>query len=248
MNNQATLDRMRELSLTGMAQAFESLLSLPVDKQPTTDMTVAQLVEAEHLHRWHRKTHLSIKNARFRYKASIQEVEYPQERNLDKNLVLRLADTSFITRHENVLITGATGCGKSFLATALGYQACQRGYKVGYFALPKLLQKLHLATADGSYAKELARLERLPLLILDDWGLPSLDLAARMAILQIMEDRHGKGSTIITSQLPVSKWYEYLADPTLADAILDRILHQAHRFELKGGSMRKRKNLSEIVA
>jgi DNA replication protein DnaC len=246
MNNQATLHRMHELSLTGMAQAFEVFLQLPIHQHPTADLMLAELVETEHLHRWQRKTELSIKNARFRYRASIEEVDYLPERNLDKNLMLRLADMSFISRHENVLIVGATGSGKSFLATALGYQACQKGYKVGYFALPKLLQKLHLATADGSYAKELARIERLSLLILDDWGLPVLDLSARMALLQMMEDRHGKGSVIITSQLPVAKWYEYLADPTLADAILDRILHQAHRIELKGGSMRKRKNLSDI--
>jgi DNA replication protein DnaC len=186
---------------------------------------LAELKEAEHLHRWQRKTELSIKNAHFRYQASIEEVDYQPEQNLDKSLVLRLADMSFISRHENVLITGAAGSGKSFLATALDYQACQKGWKVGYFALPKLLQKLHLATADSSYAKELACMERLSLLILDDWGLPVLDLSARMALLQIMEDRYGKGSIIITSQLPVNKWYEYLADPTLADAILERILH-----------------------
>ena len=170
MNNQATLDQMRQLSLTGMAQAFETIITLPLDKQMTTDQLVAHLIHAEHEHRQHRKMQSSIKQAKFRYQAAIEEIEYLPERNLDKNMMLRLADTSFIERCENVLITGATGCGKSFIATALGYQACQLGLKVGYFSLPKLLQKLHLAKADGSYAKELARLERINLLILDDWG------------------------------------------------------------------------------
>lgn len=248
MNNQATLSLLRELSLSGMADAFESMLSLPLDKQLTSDQLIARLTQAEQLHRQHRKMQSYIKQARFRYQASIEEIDYTAERNLDKNLLLRLADVSFITRSENVLITGSTGCGKSFIATALGYQACQKGLKVGYYSLAKLLQKLQLAKADGSYAKELAKLERWQLLILDDWGLQALDLNARMAILQIIEDRHGKHSTIITSQLPVAKWYDYIGEPTLADAILDRLLHQTHRIELKGESMRKRKNLTESIS
>ncbi|MBE8970606.1 ATP-binding protein, partial [Nostocales cyanobacterium LEGE 12452] len=155
------------------------------------------------------------------------------------------ADASFITRSENVLISGATGCGKSFIATALGYQACQMGLRVAYFSLPKLLQKLHLAKADGSYAKELARLERMHLLILDDWGLQPLDNHAKLAIMQLIEDRHAKASTIITSQLPINKWYEYLAEPTLGDAIMDRILQHANRIELKGQSMRVRMKMHQ---
>jgi DNA replication protein DnaC len=182
MNNQATLSLLRELSLAGMADAFESLLCLPLDQQLTSDQLIAHLTQAEQLHRQHRKMQTSIKQARFRYQASLEEIAYIPERNLDKNLLLRLADVSFIARSENVVITGATGCGKSFIATALGYQACQRGLKVGYYSLAKLLQKLHLAKADGSYAKELGKLERWQLLILDDWGLQALDLNARMAI------------------------------------------------------------------
>lgn len=170
MNNQATLDLMRQLSLSGMAQAFETIISLPMDKQLTSDQLIAHLIHAENEHRQHRKMQSAIKQAKFRYQAAVEEIEYLPERNLDKNLILRLADTSFITRAENILITGATGCGKSFIATALGYQACQMGLRVGYFSLPKLLQKLHIAKADGSYAKELAKLERMQLLILDDWG------------------------------------------------------------------------------
>jgi DNA replication protein DnaC len=243
MNNQATLDLMRELSLNGMAQAFETIVSLPADKQITADQLLAHLVHAEADHRKHRKMLNAIQQAKFRYQANIEEIEYLPDRNLEKNFILRLADTSFISRNENVLITGATGCGKSFIATALGYQACQMGLKVAYFSLPKLLQKLLLAKADGSYAKELARLEKMHLLLLDDWGLQPLDLNAKMAIMQLIEDRHGKAATIITSQLPISKWHEYIAEPTLADAILDRILQHAHRIELNGQSMRKRKNM-----
>jgi DNA replication protein DnaC len=245
MNNKETLDQMRQLSLTGMAQAFEAVITLPTNQQLTADQLLAHLIHAEIEHRQHRKMETAIKNAKFRYQAALEELEYHHERNLDKNLILRLADTSFITRHENVLITGATGCGKSFIATALGYQACQIGLRVAYFSLPKLLQKLHLAKADGSYAKELTRLEKMDLLILDDWGLQPLDFNAKMAIMQIIEDRHGKSSTIITSQLPINKWYDYLVEPTLADAILDRILQHANRITLEGKSMRTRKKIQQ---
>lgn len=228
-----------------MAQHFESLLRLPLDQHPTADQVVAQLTESEQAYRQHRKTVRAVREARFRYQAAVEEIAYLPGRNLDKNQVLRLADLSFIERAENILITGATGCGKSFIATALGYQACHMGLRVAYFSLPKLFQKLHLAQADGSYIKELARLEKQHLLILDDWGLQALSLAERLVLMQLVEDRHGRGSTIITSQLPVSAWYDYLADATLADALLDRLVHQAHRLELKGESMRKRTKREE---
>ena len=245
MNNQAPaaadrLSAMRKLGLWGMAQHFESLIRLPLDQHPTADQVVAQLMESEQAHRQHRKTQRSVREARFRYQAAVEEIAYLPTRNLDKNQVLRLADLSFIERGENILITGATGCGKSFLASALGHQACHQGLRVAYSSLSKLFQKLHLAQADGSYLKEMARLEKQHLLILDDWGLQALSLSERLVLLQLIEDRHGRGSTIITSQLPVSAWHDYLADATLADALLDRLVHQSHRIELKGESMRKR--------
>jgi DNA replication protein DnaC len=240
MNQQATLDRLNALKLPGMATLWQTLLQLPAHQWPATDQLVAQLLEAEWEYRQHRRTQTAIREARFRYEASLEEIIYTPQRQLDKNLVLRLADLSFVLRGENLLMTGATGCGKSYLATAFGYQACLKGLRVGYYALPKLVQSLHLARADGSFTKVLARLERLHLLILDDWGLAPLDMEAKLALLQIMEDRYGRGSTIITSQLPVAQWYDYLAEPTIADAFLDRLLHQAHRIELKGESLRKK--------
>ena len=241
MNNQATLDRLRELKLRGMHQAFEALLRLPLHQQPPADQLLAQLTEAEH--RQHRRTQIAIRAARFRYQASLEELHYGSSRNLDKTLVLRLADCRFIDRAENILLTGATGCGKSYVASALGYQACELGYRVAYHNLLRLMQRLQMAKADGSYQREMSRLERQHLLILDDWGLQPLDQNGRLALLQIMEDRHGKAATIITSPLPVGSWHEYIGDVTLADAILDRLTHKAHRLELKGESMRRKQNL-----
>ncbi len=246
MNQQETIQQMRALKLSGMLAAYQNILSLPLELQPPADQLLAQLLDAEHLERLNRKTLACLRAARFRYQATIEEIQYLPQRGLDKNLVLRLADASFVKRHENVFITGATGCGKSYVASALGFQACQRGLKVGYFSMPKLLQRLQLARADGSIIKELAKLEKLNLLILDDWGLHPLNTEAKLSILQLIEDRHGKNSTIITSQLPVAQWFDYIAEPTLADAIMDRLMQQLHRIELKGESMRKPQKNNQI--
>lgn len=239
MNNQLTLQHLRELKLWGMAAHFEQILQLPIHQQPPADTLLAQLTEAEAEHRQQRRYETALKAARFRYMASVAEVQCSAARNLDQALFLRLAEGSFIGRGENVFITGATGCGKSFIASALGNQACRQGYHVAYYHLPKLIERLHTARADGSYVRELARIEKQQLLILDDWGIQPLDQQARLTLLQIMEDRHGRASTVITSQLPVSQWHQYLGEPTFADAILDRLVHQAHRIKLKGESMRK---------
>lgn len=237
MNN--TLQSMRNLRLTGMADRYEAIFSLPSHQRPQTEVLLAQLLEAEDLYRIHRKSTLAIKNARFRYQSSVQELNFSSSRNLDKDAIIALSDCSFIERGENVLITGATGCGKSFLASALGHQACLLGKKVAYFSLPKLLSKIKTDKIDGSFRKEIERIESKQLLILDDWGLTPLDTQAKLALLQIIEDRHNKYSTIITSQLPVNQWHQYIDDNTIADAILDRIIHQAVRINLEGESLRK---------
>ena len=173
--------------------------------------------------------------------SSVEEIHYHVERSIDRNQVMRLADCTFIDRNENLLITGSTGIGKSYVASAIGHQACILGYKVFYASTPKLFAKLKMAKADGSYMKEVTRIERQQLLILDDFGIQPFDAQNRAALMEIIEDRHGKTSLIITSQLPVSKWHEVIGEKTIADAILDRIVHDAHRLELTGESMRKKR-------
>jgi DNA replication protein DnaC len=241
MNEQQTLQLMRSLRLTGMADRFDAVLSMASSQRPSSDILLAQLIEAEDLYRNNRRTKSYVHNARFRYSASIHDVICNTDRNLSKETLSSLIDGAYIDRGENIIITGATGCGKSFLACALGHQACIYGKKVAYFSLPKLLSKIKHDKIDGSFRKELKRIENKNLLILDDWGLYPLDVSARLALLQIIEDRHNRYSTIITSQLPVSAWHEYINDDTIADAILDRIIYQAVKVDLKGESLRKKK-------
>jgi DNA replication protein DnaC len=231
----------------GMHDAFKSSIETGKMDEYSIDQFIAHLVEAEWDDRHNRKIARAIKNARFRYNAQMENLVFSGERNLERDRIHRLTEFDFIKKSENVLITGSTGVGKSYLASAIGHQACIEGYKVLYFNTNKILAKLKMAKADGSYLKELARIERHQLIIFDDFGLQILDKQNRMALLEIIEDRHEKGTAIFTSQLPVNEWYEIIGEKTVADAIMDRLVHSAQRIELTGESMRRKraKNTSE---
>jgi DNA replication protein DnaC len=237
--NQVLLNKMSQMKLYGMHNAFQTILETGKNHSLTNDEFLNHLIQAEWEEREFRKINRYLRLARFRYQASIEDIDFNTNRNLDKNLLLRLADCSFIERKENILISGPTGVGKSFIASAIGNQACIKGFRTLYFNTRKLFSKLRMAKADGSYMKEIEKIGKHDLLILDDFGMEHLDKENRLMLLEIIEDRHGRKSTIISSQLPVSKWYEIIGDNTIADAILDRIIHTAHRTELKGESMRK---------
>lgn len=239
--NTSTLDKLRKLKFYGMFHAFKGSIETGQTDQYTSDELLAHLIDSEWDYRQNRRIERQILYARFRYKASIEEIHYHADRSIDRNQVMRLADCTFIDRYENLLITGSTGIGKSYLASAIGYQACMLGYRVLYASTPKLFAKLKMAKADGSYIKEVAKIEKQQLLILDDFGIQPFDAQSRAALMEIIEDRHSKTSLIITSQLPVSKWHEVIGEKTIADAILDRIVHDAHRIELKVESMRKKR-------
>ena len=239
--NTNTLDKLRKLKFFGMFHAFKSSLETGKTNDYTADELLGHLVDIEWEYRQNRRIDRQLLYARFRYKASVEEIHYHADRSIDRNQVMRLADCTFIDRNENLLITGSTGIGKSYVASAIGHQACILGYKVFYASTPKLFAKLKMAKADGSYMKEVTRIERQQLLILDDFGIQPFDAQSRAALMEIIEDRHGKTSLIITSQLPVSKWHEVIGEKTIADAILDRIVHDAHRLELTGESMRKKR-------
>jgi DNA replication protein DnaC len=244
MNNE-TLDKMKHMKLHGMARAFSASLESGKHVSYSADEFTSHLIENEWDERHNRKLDRSLRNARFRYKASIEQLSYDAERNLDRNQLMRLADCNFIKKKENLIITGSTGIGKSYVASALGHHACSLGYKVCYHQSTKLFSKLKLAKADGSYLKEIARIERTELLIIDDFGIQPLDAPSRTSLMEIMEDRHGKASTIFTAQVPVNKWFDLIGEQTIADAILDRLVHNSHRIEMKGESMRKNRKLAE---
>lgn len=234
------VEKMKQMKLFGMARAFSLTLQSDRNEKFTADEMISHLINSEWDERYNRRMDRSVRFARFRYKASMEQISFDDNR-VDKNQVLRLADCSFVGRSENVIITGSTGIGKSYLASALGHQACSSGYRVLYQHSTKLFARMKIAKADGTYMKELAKIEKQHLLIIDDFGIVPLDAPSRSTLMEIIEDRHGKASTIFTSQVPVGSWHEVIGEQTIADAILDRIVHDAHRLEMKGESLRRKR-------
>ncbi len=233
MNHTVTMQKLDEMKFTGFARAYREVTETSFNKEFTTDELIAHLVQAEWDDRYNRKLQRLITNARFRYQASFEEIDFSARRNLDKNQMLRLSSCDWITKHQDIIITGSTGSGKSWIASAMGHHGCQHGYKVLYKNCIKLFDELKIAKADGSYYNEMSKIEKMDLLILDDYGLKPLDGSQKIMLLELFEDRHGKKSTIIASQLPVNQWHAFIKEDTLADAILDRVVHGSHRIELK---------------
>jgi DNA replication protein DnaC len=241
MLSHPTLEKLQELRLTGMLKALQEQMQMPDIEEVSFEERLGLLVDREMTERENRRLKTRLRKARLRLDAAIENITYRPQRGLDKSLIRSLASCRWIADHDHVLITGPTGVGKSYIGCALGQKACREGYGTLYFRLPRLLQDLGLAKADGRYGKVMNTLARTPLLILDDWGLTPLSDEHRRDLLEIFEDRYGIRSTIVTSQLPLEHWHEYIADPTLADAILDRLIHNAHKITMKGESMRKNK-------
>jgi DNA replication protein DnaC len=241
MNTQETIIQLKELKLKGMAASLEAVMTLPVQNRPTLELAIARMVEAEQQDRRDRKTEMYLKTSRLRYTALLEDVICGADRNFTKEDLAALSDCSFIRRHENLLIQGKCGCGKSFLACALGRQACILGYRTAYLNMNSFVEKVAISKLDGSFLKMITSLEKNDLIILDDFGLQPMDMNTRLALLQILEERYERKSLIIASQLPIAKWYDYIGDATLADAIMDRLVANANKIELKGESMRQRK-------
>ena len=240
MNNLETISQLESLRLRGMANYVRSLTEMSLQDRPTLEVAIARMAESELENRNRRRTEMYLKTSKLRYDSVLENVECSTERNFTKDDLQSIADCGFIRRAENLLITGKTGCGKSYLACAIGRQACFLGLRVEYFSMNKFIERIALAKIDGSMLKVVNHIEKNDLVILDDFGLQPLTDNARLALLQILEDCYERKSVIITSQLPVSKWYDYINEPTLADAIMDRLTANAHRVELKGESMRQK--------
>ena len=235
----ATLESMKSMKLLGMASSYETAMQLPINQQPDKHEMVATMLDAEQQYRAKKKMDMYIRLSKLRYRASIQDIQCSESRNLSKSQLMSLADGGYIQRGENILITGATGCGKSYLGCALVHQACVQGYRSLYFNLNRFTEQIMVAKAEGTLIKWMNRIKRAQLILLDDFGLKTMNHEVKLALLQILEDRYEKGSTIVCSQLPVIKWHEWLDEPTIADAILDRLVPRSHRIELKGKSLRK---------
>lgn len=241
MLNHPTLDQLHTLGLSGMAKAFADVTASGEAEAMSHAEWLGLLLDREITDRYDKKLTRRLRYARLRHQASIEDVDYRSPRGLDRALFHKLADGSWIDAHDNLVITGPTGVGKSYLASALGHKACRDNHSVLYQRVPKLFAELAMARGDGRYGRLFRALGGVSVLILDDWGLEPLTAEARHDLLEILEERYGRRSTIITSQLPVDTWHQVIGHPTYADAILDRLLHNAQRIELHGHSLRRRR-------
>ena len=240
MQNQQTLQQLRTLKLIGMADALEQQQTQPATHEELCfEERLSLLVDRETTHRNNNKITRLLKTAKLKLQANPEDVDYSHPRGLMKSQFAQLLNGQWLQQHHNILLTGPTGCGKTYLACVLATQACRQGYSVRYFRTSRLLEDLSIAHGDGRFSKLIQQLAKTDVLLLDDWGLEKLSLGQRNDLLEIMEDRHGSKSTLMTSQLPINQWHQSIGDATLADAILDRLLHNAHKVKLKGESMRK---------
>lgn len=238
MLHQQTLTTLKTLKLPGMAMAFEEQLIQPITQSLSFDDRFGLIVDREATYRDNQKLGRLLKNARLQHNACVEDIDYRAGRGLDKSVMANLIGCGWIEQSQNLILTGATGCGKTWLACALGHQACRQGRSVLYTRTSRLMEEMKLAHAEGSFRKRLAQIAKVDLLILDDWGLSTMTPSERQDLLEIIDDRTLR-ATLITSQIPVKTWHEVIGEPTLADAILDRIVHRAHSIELIGESMRK---------
>lgn len=233
--------QMNRLRLKGMSRTWQALNETRRTHELSFAEGVELLLQGEEDERTNKRFERLQKNAKFRYQASLEELNYDASRGLDKGLMASLATCEYISKGETILVTGATGCGKSFLASAMGHHACARGFSVEYYNTQKLMMRAKMARVDGSLLKFFDKIAKTSVLILDDFGLTHLDQQQQLDFMEIIEDRHGRASTIIASQLPVVNWYDVIGEETIADAILDRLVHTSYRIELKGESLRKKR-------
>lgn len=239
MNSNQTVEKLRQMRLGAMAELHNRNVKDNRFNDFTPDEYIALLADHEWEDRQGKKMARLIQGAGFKQKASVADTDYGHSRNLDKNMFARLAALAFIDKKENIILTGPSGVGKSYLAQALGNQACLMGHKTLYTGTSRIMSKLKLSKLDGTYPKELRRLQKTDLLILDDFGLQAFDAVAREILMDIIDDRFNESSTIVSSQIPVSAWYDIIGEGTIADAILDRLVNSSHRIDLKGESLRK---------
>lgn len=242
MLNHPTLEKLDTLKLNGMAKALKEQMEMPDIGELSFEERLGLMVDREINERDNRKLALRLRKAKFRERACMEDIDYKAKRGLDKSLMLNMASCQWVKDHANCLVVGPTGIGKTYIACALGHKVCMEGYTALYFRLPKLLDDLEIARKDGRYNKLMKAIAKTDVVIFDDIGLDPMTAGNRRDLLELMEDRYGLRSTIVTSQLPVNKWHESINDPTLADAILDRLVHNAHKIVMKGESMRKTKS------